>query len=504
MNRIPDNYHRLIEHYKEAALLESCSSLLQWDQETFMPARGVGHRAEQMALMAALAHERLTAPEVGELLSLCEESGFKADPRTPEAVNIREIRRKYDRKTKLPGRLVQELARTTVLAHSAWIEARKRSSFGLFEPWLEKIVALKREEAKALEFESSPYDALLDEFEPGEKESRLTCLFDQLRQGLVPLIEKIVGAARQPDTSFLRREFPAGRQRVFGEMAAAAIGFDFSGGRLDKVVHPFCMTIGPGDTRITTRYDQQDFSQAFFGILHEAGHGIYSQGLDPDQFGTPMGEAVSLGIHESQSRMWENFVGHSRPFWEHFFPRAQGVFQEALGDVGLEQFLQAVNEVKPSYIRTQADEVTYNLHIILRFELERELISGALSPSEVPGAWNERFKKLLGLEVPDDSRGCLQDTHWSDGLFGYFPTYCLGNLYAAQFFSSASRDIPELENLMARGIFRPLADWLRGNIHSQGMRYRAGELVERVTGAQPGTGQLLDYLNVKFGALYGL
>ncbi|MEA1996345.1 MAG: carboxypeptidase M32 [Gemmatimonadota bacterium] len=504
MSKTRESYDSLIERHREAELVESCSSLLQWDQETSMPAQGTAHRAEQLAALAKLAHEKITDPVLGDLLAACEESRLIDDPLSVEAVNIREIRRSYDLQTRLPARLVQELARTTALAHDAWVQARENSEFELFRPWLEKIMALKREQAEALGYESSPYDALIDEYEPGEKEARLESLFSELRKGLVPLLEKIMGSGREPDTSFLRREFSISRQQVFGEMAAAAIGFDFRSGRLDEVVHPFCMGIGPGDTRITTRYDSRDFVQAFFGILHEAGHGIYEQGLEPEHYGAPMGAIVSLGIHESQSRLWENFIGRSRPFWEHFLPRARGVFHEALREVGLESFLKAVNTVQPSFIRVEADEVTYNLHVILRFELESALLSGDLPPNEVPGAWNEGMEKLLGIKVPDDSLGCLQDVHWSAGLVGYFPTYCLGNLYAAQLYAQARKDIPDLDTQAAAGSFSDLLDWLRKNIHTQGKRYRAGKLIEKVTGGSLSTGPLLEYMNDKYGELYGL
>ena len=504
MSKAKQAYDRLIEIRKEVALLKSCSSILKWDQETYMPARGTAHRAEQLALLAKIAHERFTHPQVGELLARCEKSHLTADPLSTESVNVREIRRKYDKKTKLPQRLVGELANTSVLAHSVWIEARKTSDFESFRPWLEKIVALKREQVQAIGYENSPYDPLIDDFEPGETVSHLAPLFSELRRGLTPLIEKIVGSPNQPDTSFLRGNYPVERQRMFGKTVAASCGFDFNRGRLDEVVHPFCIRIGPGDTRITTRYNNFVFGQALFGILHEAGHGMYEQGLDPEHFGTPMGESVSLGIHESQSRMWENFIGRSKPFWEHFFTKVKGIFHEALGDVSHEKFMHAVNQVRPSFIRVEADEITYNLHVALRFELERSLISGDLTPGEVPAAWNERFKELMGIEVPDDSRGCLQDTHWSSGFFGYFPTYCLGNLYAAQFFDKARRDIPELENSIAQGNFGALLVWLRENIHCHGMRYRAGELVKRVTGEPLSTKFLLEYLREKYSILYDL
>ncbi len=499
-----DAYRELIRRVKEVAVLHSCASLLHWDQQTYMPPRGSEHRAEQLALLAGLAHQQATAPEIGELLAVVETSDLAADAGSAVAVNAREVRRTYDRATRLPQALVQELARTCALARDVWVDARRKSDFSLFQPWLGKVVALKRQEAEAVGYKDVPYDALLDNYEPGETTRHLTALFATLREELVQLVGKIAASGKQPDLSILHREYPADCQETFGKAAATAIGFDFQAGRLDVTVHPFCSGIGPGDTRITTRYNSQDFGDALFSILHEAGHGLYDQGLDPDHYGTPMGSAVSLGIHESQSRLWENFVGRSRAFWEHYFPLARQIFPDALGDVSLDAFYFAINDVRPSFIRVDADEATYNLHIILRFELEQALISGDLLPADVPGAWNDAFKRLFGLTPPNDAHGCLQDIHWSGGGIGYFPTYTLGNLYAAQFFARARADLGDLEGGFRRGEFAPLKEWLATKIHRQGQRYRAGDLVAAVTGQPLSHRPLLDYLRAKVGSLYGI
>ena len=503
MSNIRKTYERLIGMRREIAVLESCACLLQWDQETCLPREGASFRADQLALLARLAHEKSVSPQFGECLAACEKGGLAADPLSAEAVNLREIRHRYDKKVKLPERLVEELAHTAALAHPAWVEARRQRKFELFRPWLEKLVRLKREQAAALGFSGSLYDGLLDDYEPGETQAHLEILFPALREGLVRLLEKISGAPRQPDDSVLRGSFPLEKQKEFGRMASAAIGFDFDRGRLDEVVHPFCLHIGPGDTRITTRYSEERFGEAFFGILHESGHGLYEQGLPTEQFGTPLGESVYLGIHESQSTLWETLIGRDLPFWKHFFPLAQKFFPGSLGQVGLESFLRAINFVRPSFIRVSADEVSYHLHIILRFELEKALIAGELAPADVPAAWNGRFKELLGLEVPDDSSGCLQDVHWSAGLFGYFPTYSLGYLNAAQFYVALKRDLPGLEEDLARGKFSPVREWLREKIHCQGMRYRPAELIRKVTGEPLSTRPLLAYLEKKFSELYG-
>ena len=497
-----NSYEKLLAISREAAALQSIGYLLEWDQETYMPRSGNEHRAEQLALIASLAHEKITSEEVGELLEACAEETTGNDPLAVRSVNLRELRRRYDRQRKLPRRLVEELARTASLSHNHWIAARRHSDFEAFQPWLEKMVSLKRQQAEAYGYIDSPYDALLEDYEPGENEKNLERVFSALGKALPPLIERITAAARSD--SALTGEFPVERQRIFGEMAAAAIGFDFGAGRLDEVVHPFCTTVGPGDVRITTRFDSRNFAQAFFGILHEAGHGLYEQGLERAHFGTPMGETVSLAIHESQSRLWENIVGRGEPFWWHFLPRARGVFHSSLAEICDRDFLRAINRVERSLIRVEADEVTYNLHIILRFELERAMVKGELAPADLPGAWNDRFSELIGLKIPDDSRGCLQDTHWSVGLIGYFPTYALGNLYAAQFYARAKQDVPDLEDSFSAGDFSGLLGWLRGKIHIHGMRYRAGELVKVVTGRPLDPSFFLNYLCERYGALYDL
>ncbi|HMC66992.1 MAG TPA: carboxypeptidase M32 [Gemmataceae bacterium] len=505
MTRTADQaYDEVIRRIKELSLLGSCASVLGWDERTYMPHAGSAHRSEQMALLARMTHEMLTAPQIGELLSEVEKSSLVKASESVPAVNVREIRRTYDRAVKLPKELVEELARVTTRAQQIWQEARQRSDFAAFQPWLEKIVDLKRREAEAVGYKEVPYDALLDEYEPGATTAEITRVFAGLRNDLVPLISAIAASPKKPRRDVVERDFPVDRQQVFGEAAAAAIGFDFAAGRLDVTTHPFCSGMGPGDCRITTRYNPKRFNDAFFGILHEAGHGMYEQGLDGEHYGTPRGTAASLGIHESQSRMWENQVGRSWPFWDHFFPRARQTFYSSLGDVPLDDWVFAINDVQPSFIRVEADEATYNIHIILRFELEQALVNGELKPADVPAAWNEKFKKLLGLTPPDDRLGCLQDIHWSMGGLGYFPTYTLGNLYAAQFMEQARRDLGNLDADFRCGDFAPLKRWLNEKIHRPGQTYRAADLCRRVTG-KPLTHQpLLAYLRGKYGPFYGI
>ena len=504
MADVKSAYQRLIAEVKQIALLGSCAGVLGWDERTHMPKGGAEHRAEQLALLVGMMHERATAPQIGDDLAEIEGSNGGADPHVEAAVNVREIRRGYDRAIKLPKSLVEELARVTTLAQQVWGEARAKSDYAAFRPHLQKVLDLKRREAAALGMGATTYDALLDDYEPGETSENLNRVFSGLRGELVELVGAIAESGKKPDESILRREYPIKRQEAVGKLAAAQIGFDFDRGRLDVTTHPFCSGIGPGDTRLTTRYNPRFFSEAFFGTLHEAGHGIYDQGLSAAHYGTPMGASVSLGIHESQSRMWENFVGRSRGFWTYFFPPVQDAFPDALTGVSEGDFCAAVNAVAPSFIRVEADEATYNLHIMLRFEIEQALIDGGLKAEYVPGVWNETFENYLGLTPPNDAMGCLQDIHWSGGGIGYFPTYALGNLYAAQFFERAGEDVGDLNAQFAEGQFEPLKNWLTKKIYSQGQRHRASDLVEVVTGNPLSHEPLMRHLRAKYEPLYGI
>lgn len=504
MADIKSTYQRLIAEIKQISLLGSCASVLGWDKQTYMPKGGAGHRAEQLALLTGMIHERVTAPQIGDWLSEIENSDLISDPHSEPAVNVRELRRDYDRAIKLPRTLVEELARVATISQQVWREAREKSDYALFQPHLKKILDLKHQQVNALNTGETSYDTLLDDYEPGETSENLTRVFSGLRDELVELVGAIAESGKKPDENILTRTYPIDQQEEFGKIAAAQIGFNFDNGRLDITTHPFCSGIGPGDTRLTTRYNTNFFSESFFSIMHEAGHGIYDQGLNDEHYGTPMGDSISLGIHESQSRMWENFVGRSEAFWTHFFPKAQTAFPDALSDVSERDFYAAVNAVAPSYIRVEADEATYNLHIMLRFELEQALIDGGLKAEDIPGVWNETFEKYLGITPPDDAQGCLQDIHWSGGGIGYFPTYSLGNLYAAQFFEQVRQDVGDLNAQFAEGVFEPLKNWLTEKIYSQGQRYRANELIEVVTGKPLSHEPLMRHLRAKYEPLYGI
>jgi carboxypeptidase Taq len=498
-------FSEICQHARRTAMLASINETLGWDERTHLPPAGGDYRAEQSTLLAGLIHQSWVDPKFGDQLDqLAATLKDPDDPQDDAAVVVRRLKRQRDKRVKLPQSLVEELARTAILGQQAWQVAREKDDFPSFRPLLERMIELKRRQAEALGYPQCPYDALLDEFEPEELTANVGKVLAGLREALVPLVAKIQASRRRPDTSVLHRKFPADAQERLGREASAAIGFDFNRGQLDVTAHPFCSTLGPNDSRITTRYDEQFFNTAFFGILHESGHGIYDQGLPREHFGLPLGDFVSLGIHESQSRMWENLVGRSRAFWAYFYPKVQQYFPAALADVPLDAFHFAVNDVRPSLIRIEADEATYNLHILIRFELERALLEKQLEAADLPEAWNQRYQHYLGITPPDNRQGVLQDVHWSAGLIGYFPTYSLGNLYAAQFFAKAEAELGNLPESFARGDFRRLLTWLRENVHRHGQRYSAAELVKRATGQPLSPRPLVNHLTTTLAALYGI
>lgn len=503
----PAAYTELMRLVREAATLRSTSALLGWDQETFMPPAAAEFRAEQMALVSSLVHERFTSPRVGELLARCQADPVLADDATA-AVNLRELRRDYGRATRLPPDLVREMAETSSRAMHVWREARERNDFATFAPWLEKVVSLVRRKAEAYGWPAGgePYDALLDEFEPGMTTARVTRTFDALRAGLAPLIRAVAESGVSPDVSWQGVRVPVDRQAAFNLDIVRRMGFDLDAGRLDVSAHPFCDGMAPGDTRLTTRYAEDQFVSALSGTMHETGHALYEQNLPKrEHYGQPVAEAASTGIHESQSRMWENFVGRSRPFWEWALPQLQRALDvPGLNSLDVETAYRGMNVVRPSLIRIESDEATYNLHIMLRFDLERAMLSGDLKVADLPAAWNERMRADLGVEVPDHARGAMQDIHWSMAAFGYFPTYTLGNLYAAQFWAAARQALPQMDDDLRRGEFGGLRAWLTEHVHTHGRRFTAPELCERITGRPLSHEPLLAYLREKLAPIYGL
>src|ERR1700722_3554699 len=493
----PASYKKLLGRARKIALASSAAQALTWDQETYMPAQALPFRAEQLAWLTGHAHKLFIAKQVGQWIAECEQQGFAAA--SDESGNVREWRRQYDRATKAPTSVVEKWEKVRAHAREAWRQARQQSKFSLFKPHLDKVLKLTRQMADCWGYQDSPYNALVEGYEPAATAAQLRQLFSELPPAITSILGPAVAKSATVPADLLKGEYPIAAQQAFNRKVAEAIGFDFHAGRIDTTTHPFCTTLGSGDCRLTTRYNETDFAQSLYGILHEAGHGMYEQGLVPEDFGTPNGSAVSLGIHESQSRLWENHVGRGPAFWEHWHPVACEHFP-GLKKFSPAQITAAVNRVAPSFIRVEADQVTYDLHIILRFEIEVNLVEGTLKTADVPAYWNEQFEKMFGLKVTKDSDGCLQDIHWSIGLFGYFATYTLGNLNAAQLMRRAATENPGLSGELARGEYKPLLSWLREKIHRQGSRHAPRELIRLATGEPTGIRDHVNYLRAKFAS----
>lgn len=480
----------LLAHLRQTAALGQAAGLLSWDQEAMMPAKGAAQRAEQAGALASAIHERTADPRLGEWIDAIDLSALADFDRR----NVEEARRAHERAVKIPSRLAAELARAASDGHRIWAAAREARDFAAFAPALARNVALKREEAACLS-DAAPYDALLDEFEPGMTDAVLRPLLEGMRPGLTALREGIAG---KPAPRRLTGHFPKDAQLALARRAAALFGYDEDAGRIDLVLHPFCSGVG-GDVRITTRVDEADPFNCLYSTIHETGHALYSQGAN-DPF-LPAADYCSMGVHESQSRFWENQIGRSRPFMEWLSPAMAAAFGEAPAP---DLLFAMANRVEGGFIRTEADEVHYNLHILLRYELERDLISGALAPEDLEAAWNARFARDFGHAVPHAGLGVLQDVHWAAGLFGYFPTYALGNIYAACLDAAMRADLPDRDAMVAAGDTAPILGWLRARIHAKGRLLPAPALIEAATGAAPTAGPLLAYLQAKFGALYDL
>jgi carboxypeptidase Taq len=493
----------LVAQVRRTAALASVESLLGWDEQTMLPPEGAPYRAEQASALAAIVHARRTDPHHLDRLGRLAASPLAVGG-TPEAVTIRRLKGDADKQARLPGRLVEELAGTCVRAQAAWVEARRTNCWGVLQPWLERVFSLKREQAACQLPDRDAYDALLDDYEPGASWRSVQQRFDRLRAGIVPLVEVFESACTRPEDSLLRRAYPRAMQEPFVRRVAESIGFDFRRGRLDTTEHPFCSTAGPHDCRITTRWDESNLATALYGVLHEAGHGLYEQGLPTEWYGLPPGEACSLGVHESQSRLWENLVGRSPAFWAWCAPLAAAAFPAALSGVTAADMQRATMGVRRSFIRVEADEVTYSLHVMLRFDLEREMVLGRLAVADLPAAWNEQFERDFGMRPPDDASGVLQDIHWSAGLVGYFPTYALGTMHASQLMAAIRRELPDLDDSISRGRFDGLLTWLRDRVHRHGRGMQSEQLVEQATGQPVSERWLLDSLRERYGAAHGL
>ena len=491
-------YAQYTDRMQKIADVKYSAAVLQWDQETYLPPKGADFRGRQIATLSEIAHEWFIDDSLGQLLQdLRERNDLRADQQRNITLSLED----YEKQKKFTPAFIRRLSEASSRCFHSWLQARAANSFALFKDDLQQMVQLKKEEADLAGYEKHPYNALLDQYEKGATVALLDRVFSEIRVPLKEIMDRIA-ARPQVDDTFLRGDYPRQKQWDFGMELIRMMGFDFEAGRQDISEHPFTTSFNSQDVRITTRIDEHDFSHMTWSCIHETGHALYEQGLPANYYGLPLGEFASLSIHESQSRLWENNVGRSRNWWKTIYPRLQTVFPTQLKTTSLEQFYQGINKVQPSLIRTEADEVSYHFHVMIRYELEKQLIQGSLSVADIPHWWNENYKTWLGVIVPDDKRGCLQDVHWSHGSFGYFPTYSLGSFYAAQFFASAEKQVAGLHESIGQGHTARLLDWLRENIHRHGRHYTSEELCLQATGKPLEIKYFLDYLLDKYGNIY--
>lgn len=479
--------------------LHSAASVMDWDMQTYMPHGAAEARAEHVSILSRLAHEVMTDDETLKLLAIAKN---ETDPNSVDGAMLRRVQRDVDQRTKLPAAFVAEKLKVESLAHEKWVVARANKDFAGFAPTLEKVFELARRQAEYLGYKTHIYDALIDQYEEGCTAADARAMYESIKGPQVALVKAIADSGRQPDDSIMYGEWDQAKQKQFTEKIVQAIGFSFETGRQDVAAHPFCTNFSITDVRLTTRYLDY-IGAAIFGSLHEAGHGMYEQGSPLEWDRTPLAGGTSLGVHESQSRTWENIVGRSKAFWSHFYGDLQATFPKLAG-VNLDDWYRMINKVQPSYIRVEADECTYNLHTLVRFEMECGILTGEIPVKEIPEAWNAKYSDYLGITPRHDAEGCLQDVHWSAGLIGYFPTYSIGNLLSYQFWACLQRDIPNTDELMARGEFSPILGWLQQKIYRQGSRYTPKELVQQVTGRPLDASDYLAGLDKKYRALYGL
>lgn len=485
---------------QKIADIRSAAAVLNWDEETYLPEKGASFRGQQLATLTTIAHEHFADETLGHLLQELSNDETLDDI---QKRNIRRTLEDYNKNKKYSSEFVHKLSITTSKAYHAWIQARKENNYRVYEPALHEMVEMKKQEATLLGYENHPYDALLDDYEKGATVKMTDAVFNKVVTELKPFIDQILSKPAA-DNSCLHQHFDKDKQWQFGLKLLEAIGFDLKAGRQDISEHPFTTSFNPMDVRVTTRIDENDFGNMTWSCIHEGGHALYEQGLPEEQYGLPGGEAASLSIHESQSRLWENNVGRSLAFWRHFYPQLQEVFPGRFAAMEVTDFHKAINKVTPSLIRTESDELTYHFHIMIRYELEKELIAGVLSTKDLGETWNALYKKYLDIDVPDDRQGVLQDIHWSHGSFGYFPTYSLGSFYAAQFYKTAEQQIADLEEQIAAGSYSELLNWLRKNIHRHGSLYRSEELCTKVTGSGLDFNYFMDYVREKYSGIYEL
>lgn len=491
-------YTQYQEITQKAADLNNAAAVLGWDQETYMPPKAYAVRGRQLSTLASQAHTLLTSDTYCQLLK-----SLKGPLSEDEAANVRLSQEDYDKAACLPASFVEALTQASSAAMEAWMQARKQNDYQIFAPALARMVDLKKQQAKLYGYEEHPYDALLDDYEKGATVKMLDGIFDELRMELPPLLAAIASKPA-PDDQFFSQHFPKQDQWDFSLEVLKAMGYDFEAGRQDYSEHPFTTSFGPTDVRITTRVSEQNLASLLWSSIHEGGHALYEQGLPEDQYGMPLGMAASLSIHESQSRLWENGIGRSYDFWSHFYPILQARFPEQLKATSLDSYYAGMNRVESSLIRTEADELTYHFHVMIRYEIEKGLMENSIAVKDLPEVWNSLYQKYLGITHPDAVQGILQDVHWSHGSFGYFPTYSLGSFYAAQFLDAARIAIPELPVQIGGGNFKPLLAWLRKEIHQYGRKYRSAELCRRITGQEPGISAFMNYSKEKYRRIYQL
>ncbi len=498
-----EKFKKLKALIAEVADLNAAQAVLGWDQQTYMPPGGAEARGNQLATLGSLTHQKFTSEEIGKLIEDVKSELGTADPDSDDARYLKVLAKDYDEATKVPSEYVAKFAQLTARGHESWAKAREASDFSIFQADLEEIVEMRKEYVSFFPPADHPYDTLLDQFEPGMKTAEVQEIFGRLREKQVELL-KAIADAPQVDDSFMHVHYPEQQQWDFGVEVATKFGYDWDRGRQDKSVHPFTTSFGVNDVRITTRFMEDFLPSALFGTMHEAGHGLYELGVNQAYERTPLNGGASLGLHESQSRMYENLVGRSIPFWDHFYPRLQEIFPAQLGNVDVKSFYKGINKVEPSLIRVEADEATYNMHIMLRLELEIAMIEGSVEVKDLPELWNTKFEEYLGLTPPNDAEGVLQDIHWSFGGLGYFSTYALGNLISVQLWEKINVAIPDLDDQICQGKFDALLGWLRENVHTHGRKYEPQELVQKVTGSKITPEPYLRYLENKYRDIYGI
>lgn len=494
-------YEAYKNRMRKIADINGAIAVMSWDKEVNLPKKGAAARSQQIATLSGMSHELFTAPEFGKELDAL--TGLNGELTPQQHRNVELTLKDYNKSTKLPTEFVIRRSQAVSEAYHAWIKAREANDFGVYKEALKKIVGFCRETAELLGYEAHPYDALLNQYEPNAKTAELTVLFKDVREQLVVFVKELK-EQKPVDNAFLSEFYDKDKQWDFGLKLLQNMGYDFDAGRQDVSAHPFTINFAPTDVRVTTRIDEYDLSNMAWSCIHEGGHALYEQGLSWDEYGLPLGEACSLGIHESQARMWENNVGRSKAYWQAHFEALKATFSEQLSGVTLEDFYKGINQIAPNKIRTEADELHYHFHVLIRFEIEKALMEGEIEVEDLDKVWNEKYKEYMGIEVTNDNEGILQDIHWSHGSIGYFPTYSLGSFYAAQFFAKAKEEIPTLEDEIATGDNRKLLQWLRQNIHQYGRYYTPDELCMKITGEKLNFKYFMDYAKQKFGAIYGI